>query len=442
MSAIKRCFKSDEFDKTYNAIWQIGTGGLYILSLESYKETDIPEKRPAVLFYGDAVQRGLIEYIGTYGRFIRDNGNHIRNGCKETTRQTSLQQVLAALYHSYDVSKAKLLDVRRKVYQPITIRANVTDKDGHKLSNAKLHRFLSTHKLYDMTPGNLIVNCADYSTFIHSQGFLFDGRLTVGNQEFFFPYGDTANKGYHTSHDFLDILTNVKGWHIGASGAECDLDGVKNAHLSLAHLVCLYWGGELDGLLEQHKNGKLTVQELLIKANDLKNLRTKNGIVVDHFVESKSYNMPHTLAWSDAATNSAFKTGRTAIKAPYFFHMAHDYRHEKIKVVCGIKARQEYRFIFDADDLTKPPQNKEGSLPDNEVCQCLECFRAFSKAVPKTKEPDKENLLMKSINRQMEHMRHGVHTLPDELEDIAEMQEEGFKEYVEESFGNLATVQK
>lgn len=119
--------------------------------------------------------------------------------------------------------------------------------------------------------------------------------------------------------------------------------------------------------------------------------------------------------------------------------MAHDYRHEKIKVVCGIKDKQEYRFIFDADDLTKPPQNKEKSLPDNEVCQCLECFREFSKAVPKTREPVKENLLMKSINRQMEYMRHGVHTLPDELEDIDEMQE-GFKEYVEGSFGNLATV--
>lgn len=437
MSVIKRCFKSEEFDKTYNAIWQIGTGGLYVLSLESYKETALPEKRPAVLFYGDAVQKGLIEYIGTYGRFIRGNGSHIRNGCKEKTQQTSLHQVLAALYYGYDVSRAKLLDVHRKMHQPITIRADVTDKDGHKLSNAKLHRFLSTHKLYDMTPGNLIVNSADCAAFIHSQGFLFDGRLTVGNQEFFFPYGDTADRNYNTSHDFLDILANVKGWHIGASGAECDLDGVKNAHLSIAHLVALYWGGDLDSLLEQYKIGKLAGQELLLKANDLKNLRTKNRLVIDHFAENKSYNLPHALAWSDMATNSAFKTGRTAIRAPYFFHMAHDYRHGKIKVVCGIKDKQEYRFIFDADDLTKPPQNKEKSLPDNEACQCLECFREFSKAVHKTKEPGRENLLAKSINRQIEHMRRGVHTLPDELEDISEMPHESFREYAEGVLENM-----
>lgn len=437
MSVLRRCFKSEEFGKTYNVIWQIGTGELYIIALESYKEADLSKKKPAVLFYGDTIQKGLAQYIKTYGKFILSSNSYIRNGRKVVTQQTALQQVLASLYYGYDVGKAKLLDVHRKNTLPITVMADVADKNGHKLSNAKLYRFLSTHKLYSMMPENLVVNSVNYAKFAHRQGLLFDGRLTVGNQEFYFPHGVTANRNYGASHDFLDILEDIQGWHIGASGAECDLDGIKNAHLSVAHLVALYWGGELDNFLEQRKNGKLTTQELLIKANDLKNLKTKSSLTIDHFVENKAYNLPHALAWSNTATNSAFQAGRTMIKEPYCFHMAHDYRHNKIKVVCGIMGEQEYRFIFDADDLTKPPQNKQESLRNNEVCQCLECFREFSKAVPKTKERDKENLLSKSVNRRMEQIKAGKITLPDILEEISEMPEKTFGEYSKGAFRNL-----
>lgn len=429
MSVIKEIYRSKSFDRSYNSIRRIGHGDLYTISLESYHPDDLGTKRPAFLFCGDETKDGIIQYIEDCGKFIMGSHSYVRNGNKTVTQQTALQQVLAALYYGYDPSMAKLLDVGRKVYRPITIRADVTGRDGHKVSTAKLHRFLQTHTVYPLTPDALTLNSQSYAKGIHANGLLFDGRLTVGNQEFFFPHSNTANCGYGTSHDFLELLDEIKGWHLGGSGAECDLEGQKNTHLALPHLVALYWGGELDEVLQLYKAGGVPVQKVLSTANDIKTRKAKQGLVVDHLSESKSYNMPHALVWMSLSANSAFLNTRTAIAEPYYFHMAHDFRHGAVKVVCGIQGEQEYRFIFDDSDLTKPAQNKRAPLPNDEVCQCLECFRAFKAKAPTTTDREHHNILTKSINRQMDLLRDGGRPYSDPTEDVADAPIESFARY-------------